>query len=44
MNRVKEDKDYEKNKDLIIEKVFIENGITDQDRIKTAKSKLIITK
>ena len=44
MNRIKKDKDYEKNKDLIIEQVFIENGITDQDKIKAAKSKLIITK
>jgi len=44
MAEVEEDDDYEKNKDLIIEKVFKENGITDPDKINAAKSKLIISK
>ena len=44
MAEVKEDEDYEKNKDLIIERVFKENGITDPEKINAAKDKLIISK
>ncbi len=44
MNEVREDDDYEENKDLIIEEVFKANGITDPDKINAAKSKLIISK
>ncbi|MDY0235364.1 MAG: M56 family metallopeptidase [Gudongella sp.] len=43
MAEVEEDDDYEKNKDLIIEKVFKDNVITDPDKINAAKSKLIIS-
>lgn len=41
---IAQDEEYRKNIDSIIEKVFRENGIEDEDKINTAKTKIGISK
>ena len=41
---VRQDEEYEKNMDSIIEDVFKENGIEEEEKINTAKAKIEISK
>ena len=42
--KVSDDEDYENNIDSIIEEVFKDHGITDEDNLDSAKSKIRISK